>query len=197
MQWTDEDREALLAFGEKIDCDDLKVKEQIKKVLLNNRFIIHVLNNKELEESDAEPDEYYNVNILPYYMIPDVQSSTKNFLCYEVGYKDLNRYNRSVKMLQIVFHILCHKEDIIDQETSLARHDLLAALVQDEFNFTNYFGAKIELVGDIPSTTDTKYATRTLTFEQITDNNLVKSKLGIPKLSNKDIYTLEEENTGN
>ena len=196
MSWTDEDREALIAFtnaAAQVDCDDIKVKEQIKKVLLNNRFIVHVLNNDELEENDAEPDEYFGVNILPWYMVPSTQTSTKNFLCYEINYKELDRYNSSVKILQIVFHILCHQLDIIDEDTGIARHDLLAALIQDQFNYTNYFGAKIQLVSDVASTTDYEYAARTLTFEQITDNNLVKTRSGNPKLSNKDIVAFGKD----
>ena len=65
MEWTQADVAALQEFTTTIDSDDIKCKEQIKKILLNNRFIIHVLNNKELEEVDAEPDEYYGINILP------------------------------------------------------------------------------------------------------------------------------------
>lgn len=196
MQWTEEERKVLLAFKETVDCDDVKIKEQIKKILLNNRFIVHVLNNKELEESDAEPDEYFDVNIKSYFMIPEVQSSTKNFLCYEVQntdrlnpYGSRSLYNSAQKLLTITFYILCHQEDIVEKDTGIARHDLLAALIQDQFNFTNYFGPKIQLISDVPSTTDSKYATRTLIFQQVTDSNLVKTKNGVSKLSNKDVTT--------
>lgn len=184
--WTREDTKALLAFKDNVDSDNIKIKEQIKKNLLNNRFIIHVLHNTELEESDAEIDDYYGVNILPYYMIHDTQTDVKNYICFEVGYKDLNRYNKSVKMLQIFFYILCQEKNGIDEETGIARHDLLAALIQDQFNYTNYFGRKIELISDEPSIVDTHYFCRTLVFEQITDNNLVKTH-NTPKLINKDI----------
>ena len=183
--WCEEDKKALLEFKEAIDSDDIRIKEIIKEKLLDNRFIIHVLNNKELEESDAEPDEYYGTNILPYFIVPDVQTDTKNYLCYEISYNELERYNSSVKLLQLIFHILCHKEDIDDEDTGIARHDLLAALVMDQFNFSNYFGQKVRLVSDRPTTTDSNYPTRTLVFEQITDNNLVKSRNGIPMLANK------------
>lgn len=197
MDWNDEDRKALLAFKENVDSDEIKVKEQIKRVLLNNRFIIHVLNNKELEENEAEPDEYFGENIRPFYMIPETQSETKNFLCYEISsdnrlapYGSRTVYNSSSKILYITFYILCHQQDIIEKETGIARHDLLAALIQDQFNYTNYFGPKIQLVEDKPSTTDSNYATRTLVFQQIVDSNLVKTKNGSSKLSNKDVITL-------
>lgn len=193
MKWDKEDKAALLGFKESVDVDEVKVKEQIKKVLLNNRFIVHVLNNGELESADAEPDDYFNVNIRPYYMIPETQSNVKNYLCYEVGYDEVNRYNSLVKTLQITFYIMCHVDDILDKDTGIPRHDLLAALVQDQFNYTTYIGGgRIQLVYDKPSTTDNKYATRTLIFEQITDNNIVKTKNGSPRIINKDMQSLAE-----
>ena len=68
MTWTDDDRQRLLVFKDNPDCDDVKVKEKIKEVLLGDKYILHVLDNKELEplvEDDmTNADEYYGVNIL-------------------------------------------------------------------------------------------------------------------------------------
>lgn len=185
MEWTQQDVAELQAFTTTIDSDDIKCKEQIKKILLNNRFIIHVLNNKELEEVDAEPDEYYGINILPYYIINPTQTNVQNFICFEINYDELNRYNSAVKKLNIVFYILCHHDNITDEDTGVARHDLLAALIQHDFNFSNEFGQKIRLVSDVSSVVDNHYASRTLTFEQITDNNLTKTYNSNPRLANK------------
>ena len=66
MEWTEEDSKYLKSFRNIIDCDEIKIKEQIKQQLLKNKYIIHVLNNKELEETEAEPEDYFGVNILPY-----------------------------------------------------------------------------------------------------------------------------------
>ena len=41
MEWTKEDVTALLAFKKTIDSDDIKVKEQIKKILLNNLLFMY------------------------------------------------------------------------------------------------------------------------------------------------------------
>ena len=57
-----------------IDSDNIRFKEVIKKALLNNEAIIYALNNKELQDANATPDEYYGVNILPYYMINQTQT---------------------------------------------------------------------------------------------------------------------------
>lgn len=178
MEWTQSDSDALLNFTTAIDSDDIHIKEKIKKILLNNRFIIHVLNNEELEEQGCEPDDYFNVNILPYFLIEPIQTDVKNYVCYEIHYNQNRgqRINDSYKRLQIIFHILCHNKSLIDEDTEVARHDLLAALIQNDFDFSVDFGSRIRLVSDVASTADKNrnYACRTLTFEQVTDNNVVK-----------------------
>lgn len=189
MALTKNELEYLRSYRDKtkVDCDDIKVKEQIKSKLLNNKYIVHVLNNTELDEDC--PDEYFGINILPYYMITPTQIDVQNFICYEVQYDEINRYNNRVKNLQIIFYILCDQKNIIDKDTYLARHDLLAALIMDEFNWKNYFGSKIHCIEDKPSVVDTDYACRTLVFEQTTDNNLTKTRDGIPRTVNKEIHT--------
>lgn len=193
MEWTQESRneraKLLLEFKEIVDDDNIKVKEKIKKELLKNELVIHVLNNKELEEKDSQPEDYYGVNILDYYIIEPTQSDVQNFICYEVDCDRINEYNKAVKYLSIKFIVLCEQKNIEDKDTYIARHDLLAALLLKQFNHTNYFGAKIECTSNVSSVVDSTYACRTLIFTQITDNNLVKSQNKIPKLANKDIYT--------
>lgn len=186
MNWTDEDKANLRAFKDNVDSDDVRIKDKIKWMLLNNKYIIHVLDDKELEESVEEDgtglDEYYGTHILPYYMITPTQSSSSNFICYEVEYDEVNKYNSTSKKLNIIFYILCEQKNLKEVDTGIARHDLLAAIIQDEFNYSNEFGQTLRLISDKPSVTDKLYACRTLTFEQITDNNLVKTKNGIPRL---------------
>ena len=194
MQWTDKDVEFLRQFRHTVDYDGIKVKERVKKILLDNRFIIHVLNNKELEDNDAEPADYFGINILPYYMIQPTQTDVQNFICYTVGFKKEYNYNHSAskimfnKIMVLTFVIMCEQKNIIDRDTSLPRTDLLAALIQDQFNNTNYLGATMRLMEDQESVVDNKYAARTLVFHQLTDNNLVRTRDGIARLANKDLY---------
>lgn len=172
-----------------LDSDDIRIKNKIKEKLLDNYKIIYALNNKELQECDAEPDEYYGINILPYYMINPTQTNVQNFICFETQYDEINRYNKSVKYMQIIFYVLCEQKNIIDEKTYIARHDLLAALLLQEFNYKNYFGAKIRCISNEPKVIDTDYASRTIIFEQITDNNLVETRGTKALLMNKEIHT--------
>jgi len=180
----------LRAFRDSLDNDNIKLKQQIKKKLLSDKYIIHVLNNKELEKADAEPDDYFGVNILPFFILPDTQTKVDNFICFETSneVKYSMNYNASVrKTQQITFTILCNDKNDIDKETSLPRHDLLAALIQNKFNYEMFLGGRWILVSDRASVTDTHYLMRTLLFQQDTDNNLVKTVNGKPKIINHSV----------
>ena len=114
----------LLSFKDTVDSDDIKVKEKIQKMLANHELIIFALNNQELVEKDSEPDDYLGVNILPYYLLEEVQTHVNNFVCFEISYdmaqsyqysKSHNALNSTVKTLSIIFHILCDEKDLIDR----------------------------------------------------------------------------------
>ena len=76
---------------------------------------------------------------------------------------------------EIIFYIVCDNKDILDPSTGIARHDMLAALITDEFNWCNDFGLQIKLISDRPSAIDSQYVGRTLVFEQITPNSIVQA----------------------
>ena len=202
MSWTHNDTKALQTWITRRDSDDIRIKEKIKNELINNKKIIHVLHNVELEKQGCTPGDYYGTNILPYYTIDPTQTHVQNFICFEtqweeepnyarVGYHYTTRKKlRQMKLQQIIFHVLCHVSDITEADTGIARHDLLAALIAEQFNWTNILGNKIHIVSNRPSTVDNKYVTRTLVFEQFTDNELAKTdENGNFRLANKDVVT--------
>ena len=188
MQYTESDIQYLQSFRDTVDYDGIKVKQQIKNLLLNNKHIIHVLNNEELEAVDAEPSDYYNVNIYPLYIIKPIQHNVQNFIAFQVSYTDIPQYDKTKKYLQVIFVILCNIGNIMEKDTSLPRHDLLGALIQDQFNYTNICGKKIKLVSDKEIVTDNDYAGREMIFEQYVDNNLIRTRDSIARFSNKDSY---------
>lgn len=198
MEFTEQDKAFLRNFRNTLDSDDIKLKEEIKQVLLKDKYIMYVLDNKELQESDAEADDYFGNCILPYYMIKPIQTASRNFLCYEISSEPRSRWENvyAEKYQRIVFHILCEQKNIIERTTSLARHDLLAALVIRLFNFRVLSCGRIELTSDLADVTDNDYATRTLTFLAKTDANLVKTIGGKPRIINHDLMnTVDLEQT--
>lgn len=159
--------------------DNIFYKEIIKNKLMNNSNIINVLNNSELDPDC--PADYLGENILPYYLIIPTQGTPKNYICFETSFEELARYNKVMKFGQVIFYIICDNKTIYDKETGIARHDLLAALIAEEFNWTNMFGTQIKLVSDKPVAVDNNYVGRTLIFEQTTSNNIIKDRKVINK----------------
>ena len=192
MQWTEKDTQLLLDLKNNMDSDDIRIKEKIKEVLLNNRFLLHIIDDKDLEanlEDDGTgADEYFGTHILPYFLVNPVQHAAETYVCYEVGYNNNDRASRvgaSYKDLMINFQILSNYKVLINPETGIAKHDLLAAIIIDQFNFSNYFGETIQLISSQPSVVDNDFACRTLTFKQTTDNGLSKTINGQQQLANK------------
>ena len=167
--------EQLRQYRTKPDKDDVFYKELVKKELLKDDRLIYLLNNKELEDAEAENDEYFGVNILPMYLISPTQHSTKNFVCFETFVENVSRENSIIKYQELVFYVLCHESDLIVKECGSARHDLLASVLIDIFQGSNLFGNQMKLISNKPSTTDNDYATRTLIFSQWTSNYPMKN----------------------
>ena len=191
MDITKEQIQTLLNLKNLVDSDDIRYKEIIKKSLINNELILYLLNNKELEESDADPSDYLDVNILPYYMIHPTQYDVQNYICFETEVRELERYNSKMKIQHVIFYVLCEEKNIKEKKTGIARHDLIAALLIDIFNWSNVFGGKIHCVSNIPSIVDNDYACRTLVFEQLTDNNLAKTRKGVTAMNHGGINAEE------
>lgn len=174
MSWTDKDTEALRSFKNIPDSENTRFKEIIKKNLINNRFLIHVLNNAELDED--EPDSYFNVNIFPFYAIDHAITKVENWICFETQFVEEARYNEVIRFGQVIFYILCGLDTIEEKTTGMARHDLLSALITDQFNWSNVFGNKVHLISDKASIVDNHYACRTLVFQGKFTNDILQTK---------------------
>lgn len=172
---TPEQKQYLIDLKKKPNEDDVRYKEIIKQALLEDDILIWLLNNKKLEDAEAENDEYFGENIMPMFIIPDTQTNIQNFVCYEVSFDEEARYNPDIKYQNIIFYILCHEDNGIVEEIGAARQDLIAGILIDKFHGSNMFGNQLKLVSDKPSVTDNKYTTRTLVFEQKTTNSLTKA----------------------
>ena len=179
MNNIDQSIQEIIEYKKHYENDNIYYKEIIKNKLINNSKIIHSLNNTDLDPDC--PADYMGENILPFYLIAKTQEKTRHYICFETAFEEISRYNKIMKMGQVIFYILCDNKDIYDKRSGIARHDLLAALIVDEFNWTNMFGTQIKLVSDTPMVIDSNYAGRTLIFEQTTTNNIIKDRKVINK----------------
>ena len=180
MSNIDKEIQEIIEYKKHYENDNIYYKEIIKNKLINNKKIIYSLNNKDLD-IDC-PADYMGENILPFYMLVGTQTKAQHYICFETSFEEISRYNKVMKIGRVVFYILCDNKDIYDSKSGIARHDLLAALITDEFNWTNMFGTQIQLVSDVPTVIDSNYAGRTLVFEQTTTNSIIKNKNIVNKI---------------
>ena len=181
----------LRAYADTPDDDNIKYKDIIRKALLNCPELLYALNNKELEselfdedgnllidkdtgELLGEVDRYFgdNSNIRPSLFIPDTQTTVNSYVCYQVMFDELPRYQNIYKYNEIIFNIFVNGKDRTDKLTGIPRHDLIASIIRERFNWSSIFGMQSKLISSKESITDNDYVVRTLIF-QIEDTNSI------------------------
>ena len=193
----------LRAYADTPDDDNIRYKEKIHDALLNNAELLYALNNEELEselfdEDDnllideetgellGEVDRYFgdNSNIRPYLFIPDTQTDVKHYVCYQVAFDELPRYSNIQKYTEITFNIFVNGKDRTDKLTGIPRHDLIASIIRERFNWSNIFGMQTHLISSKESVTDNNYLVRTLIFQIVDTNGIVTTQNGKTSVTN-------------
>lgn len=157
---------------QKVKDDIIEMKRLIKQTLIADTDILEALHTNIDIDS---PDEFLDTNIFGFIRIPTTQDTVRNFICFTVDDIEGHQTNTHMKIQQIQFTCICHLDDM-KTEYGMDRHDLLAYLVRDNFNWTNEFGLQFSLVYNKESTIDSDYYCRTLKFERETTNNLKKAR---------------------
>jgi len=141
------------------DCydDNERYKYKIMKMLTENQDVLWALHNAELEEKFAFKDDegntklngdaYRNVSVFNFLKIPDIQSRVRNYICFEVNDIEQPRYNDALIIKNIIFRTVSHDDDY-KTDWGMSRQDLLALIIQSEFDWTNAFGMHIEKISD-------------------------------------------------
>ena len=172
------------------DCydDNERYKYKIMKMLTENQDVLWTLHNAELEEKFAFKDEngniklngdtYRNVSVFNFLKVPDIQSRVRNYICFEVNDIEPPRYNDALIIKNIIFRTVSHDDDY-KTDWGIARQDLLALIIQSEFDWTNAFGLHIEKISDRGKIAENGYYYREFVYETTVANNLVnKAKNG-------------------
>ena len=191
----------LRAYKTTPDDDVILYKQKIKNALLSNPCLLYALNDKKLEselfdkngninwewnedtkqyEPLGEWDRYFGSDSLirPFLFIPDTQTTVKCYMCYQVEFNEMPRYNNIEKYTLITFAIFVHGDDRVDKLTGIPRHDLIASIIREKFNWSSIFGMQAKLISSKESTTDNNYVCRTVTFQVLDLNGIVNTPYG-------------------
>lgn len=183
------------------DDENIQYKKKIEKALMLNPCLLYALNEKSLESElfdddgninwewneetkEYEPlgewDRYFGgtSNIRPYLFIPDTQTEVKHYICYQVAFDEMPRYQDTLKYTNVTFTIFVHGNDRNDKLTGIPRHDLIASIIRERFNWSNIFGMQTHLISSKESTTDNNYLVRTLVFQVVDTNGIVNTPYG-------------------
>ena len=188
----------LRAYKTTPDDENIQYKKKIEKALMLNPCLLYTLNEKSLESElfdddgninwkwnedtkEYEPlgewDRYFgsDSNIRPFLFIPDTQTEVKHYICYQVSFDETPRYQDTLKYTTITFTIFVHGNDRVDKLTMIPRHDLIASIIRERFNWSNIFGMQTHLISSKESTTDNNYLVRTLVFQVVDTNGIHKT----------------------
>ena len=197
----------LRAYKTTPDDENIQYKKKIEKALMLNPCLLYTLNEKSLESELFDDDgninwkwnedtkeyeplgewgRYFgsNSNIRPFLFIPDTQTDVKHYICYQVAFDETPRYQDTLKYTTITFTIFVHGNDRMDKFTGIPRHDLIASIIRERFNWSNIFGMQTHLISSKESTTDNNYLVRTLVFQVVDTNGIVKTTNGITSVNN-------------
>lgn len=197
----------LRAYKTTPDDDVILYKQKIKNALLSNPCLLYALNDKKLEselfdkngninwewnedtkqyEPLGEWDRYFGSDSLirPFLFIPDTQTEVKHYICYQVAFDETPRYQDTLKYTNIIFTIFVHGNDRDDKLTGIPRHDLIASIIRERFNWSNIFGMQTHLISSKESTTDNNYLVRTLVFQIVDTNGIYKTIDGKTSVTN-------------
>ena len=161
----------------KVDDDIISMKRLIKQKLIADPDILEALHNPDIPLDS--PDEFLDNNIFGFIRIPQTQDTVRNFICFTVDDIEEDRYNEVIKVQYIQFNCICHLDDI-KTDYGIDRHDLLGALVRQNFNWTNMFGLQFKLIYNKESTVDSDYYCSTLKFMAQKPNSLNKARMDNP-----------------
>ena len=185
----------LRAYRTTPDDENIQYKKKIEKALMLNPCLLYALNEKSLESElfdddgninwewnedtkEYEPlgewDRYFGgtSNIRPYLFIPDTQTEVKHYICYQVSFDEMPRYQDTLKYTNVTFTIFVNGNDRNDKLTGIPRQDLIASIIRERFNWSNIFGIQTHLISSKESTTDNNYIVRTLIFQVVDTNGI-------------------------
>lgn len=156
------------------DDDNIRCKQRIKERLIQNRHLLHALHSSLLTSDNA--DDYIGTHIRFSTNIPELQDQPEHYILVTTHVDSISKQNEFRKYLHLQFLILADERDLTDTETGIERHDLLAAILKNEFGWSNLFGTVCRIASDTESAADRRYAARKLVYEMEMPRDLVKSR---------------------
>ena len=152
------------------NLDDIfRFKYKIMQMIISNQDILHTLHNDKLSNNKEiiNGDLYRDVCIFDFMKLPNNKTEVKNYLCFEVN--DISSYDNLVNR-RVVFRTVSHEDDY-KTDWGISRHDLLASIIKNEFDWSNALGMHFEKESDNGYVTNDGYYYREIVYKITSPNN--------------------------
>lgn len=164
------------SHGEKNSAgmDDIaRFKHKVMKELTSNVDLLRTLHNDNLESKilnwdNPNGDIYRDVNIFDYMKLPSLRDEVANYVCFEVITENSLSYDFS--MASVIFRTVSHANDM-KTDWGIQRHDLLALIIKNEFDWTKVFGKTLVKVSDVGKIGEDDFYYREIVYRSDLPNN--------------------------
>ena len=148
--------------------DDIaRYKHKVMKELTSNIDILRTLHNNNFESrlNSEHPngDMYRNVNIFDYMKLPSLKDEIQNYICFEVS--TMASYSNDFTAVNVVFRTVSHVNDM-NTDWGIQRHDLLALIIKNQFDWTKVFGKTLIKVSDVGKIGEDDFYYREIWFKR-------------------------------
>lgn len=147
--------------------DNITYKNKIMNKLCSISDIVTLINNPNITQDN--PDKMRETHILSRMKIPNTTLTAKNYICFDFNSRIYSR-NEVLKNITINVGVICHESEI--KTVWGNRHDVLAGVITDAFNWSRFLGFELEQVSDKEDILEKEYYARTLTFQNLAPNSL-------------------------
>lgn len=147
--------------------DNITYKNKIMNKLCSIADIVTLINNPNINQNN--PDKMRETHIFSRMKMPNTTLTAKNYICFDFNSKIYSR-NEVLKNITIHIGIICHEDEINTIWGN--RHDVLAGVITDAFNWSDFLGFELEQISDKEDILEKEYYARTLTFQNLAPNSL-------------------------
>lgn len=153
--------------------DIIRLKHKVMKELTSNVDVLRTLHNIHLESKisnwdNPNGDIYRDVNIFDFLKLPSLKDEIFNYICFEVVMT--NSYNDDYIIMNIIFRTVSHVSDM-KTDWGIQRHDLLAAILKNDFDWSNALGMTLVKIVDDGKIGEDDFYYREIVYETMLPNN--------------------------
>ncbi len=153
--------------------DIVRLKHKIMQELTSNADVLRTLHNIHLESKisnwdNPNGDIYRDVNIFDFLKLPSLKDEIFNYICFEVV--TTSSYNDDYIIMNVIFRTVSHVNDM-KTDWGIQRHDLLALIIKNEFDWTNVFGKTLIKISDNGKIGEDDFYYREIVYQSTLPNN--------------------------